>query len=134
EGSLSGVFYAATELEARFCSDEPVVVVGGGNSAGQAALFLAERCATVQLVHRGDDLESSMSQYLISRLRKAMNVEILLESEVTALHGEQRIAEVVVQDSAGSERVLSASALFVMIGADPCSEWLRGAIALDEAG
>jgi len=134
EGSLSGVFYAATELEARFCSDEPVVVVGGGNSAGQAAMFLAERCATVHLVHRGDDLESSMSQYLISRLRKAMNVEILLESEVTALHGEQRIAEVVVQDSAGSERVLSASALFVMIGADPCSEWLRGAIALDEAG
>jgi thioredoxin reductase (NADPH) len=134
EETLSGVFYAATELEARFCSGDPVVVVGGGNSAGQAAMFLSDRSSAVHLVHRGDELESSMSQYLISRLRKTKNVETHLGSTIAALQGEQRVGGVVVQDSAGAQREVNACALFVMIGAEPCTEWLRGTIALDAGG
>lgn len=132
--TLSGVFYAATELEARFCNGDPVVVMGGGNSAGQAAMFLADSSSTVHLVHRGDDLESSMSQYLISRLHKAENVELHLQSTITRLHGEQRVGSVVVQNRTGERCELASSALFVMIGTEPCTGWLRGTVALDAEG
>ncbi len=98
EGTLSGVYYSATELEARFCSGDPVVVVGGGNSAGQAAMFLSDRSSMVHLVHRRNDLESSMSQYLVSRLQKTPNVTIHLGSAIGELKGERQIGGVTLQD------------------------------------
>ena len=102
EGTLSGVYYSATELEARFCSGDPVVVVGGGNSAGQAAMFLSDRSSTVHLVHRRNDLESSMSQYLVSRLQQTPNVEIHLGSASARLLGERQVGGVTLQDRQGA--------------------------------
>ncbi len=134
EGKLSGVYYAATELEARFCHGQPVVVVGGGNSAGQAAMFLSERCSIVHLVHRRGDLESSMSEYLVARLRKTPNVELHLETAIAELQGEQQLGGVVLENREGGQRELGACALFVMIGADPCTAWLKGTVALDAKG
>jgi thioredoxin reductase (NADPH) len=135
EGRLSGVFYAATELEARFCGSDPVVVVGGGNAAGQAAMFLSERCSTVHLVHRGDDLESGMSQYLIARLKKARNVVLKLGCTIEALDGaDQRLRGVTIQEANGAAEQISAIGLFIMIGAEPCTGWLRGAVELDQNG
>jgi thioredoxin reductase (NADPH) len=134
EDRLSGVFYAATELEARLCAGDPVVVAGGGNSAGQAAMFLSDRNSTVHLVHRRGDLEASMSQYLISRLHKAKNVQIHLNSTISALRGERSLGSVVIRDSSGKEQEVGACGLFVMIGANPCTEWLNGAVMLDDKG
>jgi thioredoxin reductase (NADPH) len=134
EGTLSGIYYSATELEARFCSGDAVVVVGGGNSAGQAAMFLSDRSSKVHLVHRGDDLESSMSQYLVDRLHKTKNVTLHLGSTVAGIQGEQQVGGVIVQDSAGEQIEVPACAIFIMIGADPCSAWLNGAVDLDQRG
>ena len=134
EGTLSGVYYAATELEARFCSGDPVVVVGGGNSAGQAAMFLSDRSSHVHLVHRGADLESSMSQYLISRLQKTKNVQLHPGSTVAAIQGEKQVGGAIVQDSAGGQIEVPACAIFIMSGADPCTGWLTGVVELDNRG
>jgi thioredoxin reductase (NADPH) len=129
------VFYAATELEARFCGSGPVVVVGGGNAAGQAAMFLSDRSSTVHLIHRGDDLESSMSHYLIARLRKTPNVVLRLGCAIEMLDGsDQQLRGVTFRDADGASEQLPASGLFVMIGAEPCSGWLGGAVELDESG
>jgi thioredoxin reductase (NADPH) len=134
EGTLAGVYYAATELEARFCRGDPVVVVGGGNSAGQAAMFLSERSPIVHLVHRRSDLESSMSEYLIARLRKSPNVKLHLGTTIAGLQGEQQLGGVVLEDPKVGQQQLAACALFVMIGAEPCTSWLRGTVALDAEG
>jgi thioredoxin reductase (NADPH) len=134
EGTLSGVFYAATELEARFCSGDPVVVVGGGNSAGQAAMFLSDRSSRVHLVHRRNDLESSMSQYLVSRLRKTKNIDIHLGCSISEVLGERQVGSVLLSERDGGQREIPACALFVMIGADPCTDWLRGTVTLDSKG
>jgi thioredoxin reductase (NADPH) len=134
EDTLAGIYYAATELEARFCSADPVVVVGGGNSAGQAAMFLSERTPAVHLVHRGDELQSSMSQYLIARLEKAPNIHLHFESQVVEIHGHEELAGVTIAGRSGHRTELSAGGLFVMIGADPCTAWLRGAVELDRHG
>ncbi|HEU0114225.1 MAG TPA: NAD(P)/FAD-dependent oxidoreductase, partial [Thermomicrobiales bacterium] len=129
----NGVYYAATELEARRCRDAPVVVVGAGNSAGQAAMILSETARDVHLVCRGSDLAHSMSQYLVTRLEHTPNVRIHTESIVMALQGSERLeAATVVRDGAATN--LPACAVFVLIGADPCTGWLRGALALDEQG
>jgi thioredoxin reductase (NADPH) len=130
----AGVFYAATDLEARRCHDTDVIVVGGGNSAGQAAMFLAGAARCVHLVYRGADLGHSMSQYLISRLRAAPNVRLRLQSEVVALDGAERLEAVTLSDGNGARETVPARACFVMIGADPCTDWLGGAVALDERG
>jgi thioredoxin reductase (NADPH) len=135
EGRLSGVFYAATELEARFCGGEPVIVVGGGNAAGQAAMFLSERCATVHLVHRGEALEAGMSQYLIARLKKTRNVVLKLGCTIEALEGsDQRLRGVTIQEADGAAERVSTAGLFIMIGAEPCTGWLRGTVELDDKG
>jgi thioredoxin reductase (NADPH) len=129
------VHYAATEAEAQRCGGEEVAVVGGGNSAGQAALFLATRTRRVYLLTRGADLGKSMSSYLVERITEAGNVELLANTEVRELLGEDRLEGVVVEDNrSGARRALEARALFVFIGAEANTGWLGGAVELDERG
>ena len=129
------VHYAATEAEAQRCEGEEVVIVGGGNSAGQAAVFLVQRARRVNLLIRGDDLGKSMSKYLVDRIMGAENVELRANSEVRELRGEEHLDGIVVEDNhSGARRTLGARALFVFIGAVANTGWLRGAIELDESG
>ena len=129
------VHYAATEAEAQRCESEEVVVVGGGNSAGQAAVFLATRTSRVYLLIRGDDPGKGMSRYLVDRVLRAENVELLANTEVRELVGEDYLEGVVIEDNrSGARRNLGARNLFVFIGAEANTGWLRGAIKLDERG
>lgn len=130
----AGLYYAATELEARTCKDQEVVVVGGGNSAGQAAMFLASRASCVRLVHRGRDLSDSMSQYLIDRLRHAANVSIETGSEVIGVEGNERLRGVRIRDAQAQVAERLVGGLFIMIGADPCTGWIKDAVRLDDRG
>ncbi len=130
----AGVYYAATDLEARRCRNAEVVVVGGGNSAGQAAMFMAGPASCVHLVYRGAELGRSMSRYLLSRLEHAPNVRIHTESEICALQGEKRLESVAIWNRAGNHETITAPFVFVMIGADPCTDWLQGTLELDERG
>jgi thioredoxin reductase (NADPH) len=127
--------YAATEAEAQRCEGEEVAVVGGGNSAGQAALFLAGRTRRVYLLIRGDDLGKSMSRYLVERIMHAENVELLTNTEVRELIGEDRLDGVVVEDNrSGARRTLGTRGLFFFIGAEANTGWLERAVELDERG
>jgi thioredoxin reductase (NADPH) len=129
------VHYAATEAEAQRCEGEDVAVVGGGNSAGQAAVFLAGRTRRVYLLIRGDDLGKGMSRYLVDRIMEAENIELLANTEVRELMGEDRLEGVVVEDNrSGARRTLGARALFVFIGAEANSGWLEESVELDERG
>jgi thioredoxin reductase (NADPH) len=129
------VHYAATPVEAQMCFGDPVVVVGGGNSAGQAALFLSRRASKVSLLIRGDDLAKSMSRYLADRIEQDPKVDLLRHTEVRELVGDGQLDEVVVEDNrTGLRSVLPARALFVFIGADPHAGWLDGEVALDRVG
>jgi thioredoxin reductase (NADPH) len=129
------VHYAATEAEAQRCEGEEVVVVGGGNSAGQAALFLAGRTRRIYLLIRGADLAKSMSRYLVDRIVDAENVELLANSEVLELMGEDHLEGVVVEDNrSGARRTLGARAVFIFIGAEANTGWLEGVVELDKSG
>lgn len=129
------VHYAATEAEVQRCENGSVVVVGGGNSAGQAAVFLAGRTKKVYLMIRGDDLAKSMSRYLIDRVSSATNIQLLANTEVRELVGEDALEGVLVQDNRpGQHRTLDASALFVFIGAQANTSWLQGVAELDKRG
>jgi thioredoxin reductase (NADPH) len=129
------VHYAATEAEAQRCEGEEVAVVGGGNSAGQAALFLAGRTRRVYLLIRGSDLGKSMSKYLVDRVAAAENVELLTSTEVRDFMGDDRLEGTVVEDNrSGIRRNLGVRALFAFIGADANTSWLEGAVELDEHG
>jgi thioredoxin reductase (NADPH) len=130
----AGLYYAATELEARTCKSQEVVVVGGGNSAGQAAMFLASSASCVRLVHRGRDLADTMSQYLVDRLRRAANVRIEMRSQIVELCGEDQLGIVKIRDGDGNVAARSVGGLFIMIGADPCTGWLKDAVRLDDRG
>ena len=129
------VHYAATEAEAQRCEGEEVVVVGGGNSAGQAAMYLAERTRKVYLLVRSGDLGKSMSRYLVDRIMATANVELLTGTEVRGLLGEEHLEGVVVENNrSGERRTLGARALFAFIGAQANTGWLRGAVELDDSG
>jgi thioredoxin reductase (NADPH) len=129
------VYYAATDFEARLCRGDPVTVVGGGNSAGQAALFLARNAAHVNLVINHDDLNRDMSRYLADRIASTPLVRVWLNCEVCELRGDLGLEEVVVRDLGTDElRSLPTSALCVLIGSEPHTRWLQGAIALDDKG
>jgi thioredoxin reductase (NADPH) len=130
-----GVYYAATQAEAQMCMGDPVVIVGGGNSAGQAALFLSQHSAGCRLMIRGGDLESSMSRYLIDEIERNASIELLTHREVVELRGETSLEGVIVTDRrTGVREELPAKALFVFIGASPRTDWLRGHVAMDEHG
>ena len=129
------VHYAATEAEAQRCEGEEAVVVGGGNSAGQAAVYLAGRTRRVYLLIRGGDLGKGMSRYLVDRVTEAENVELLANTEIRELLGEDRLDGVVVEDNrSGGRRTLGARGLFVFIGAKANTGWLHGAVELDKRG
>jgi thioredoxin reductase (NADPH) len=129
----AGVFYAATETEARFCKNTDAVVVGGGNSAGQAAMYLSRVARHVHILVRDDALSDTMSSYLVQRLQAQPNIEIHFGTEVTALHGGDHLQEITVR-SHGGENTLQTRALFAMIGASPNTEWLSDLVKLDKRG
>lgn len=130
-----GVYYAATALEGQVCRGETVIVAGGGNSAGQAAMFLSDGAAKVLLVIRGDDLKKSMSNYLARRVQASDNIDILCHTEIRVLSGGNRLAAVELENTkTGERRVVQTPAVFSMIGAKPCTEWLPETIERDEKG
>jgi thioredoxin reductase (NADPH) len=131
----NGVYYAATDLETRSCSGSDVVVVGGGNSAGQAAIYLSQGGSRVSIVIRRSDLSSSMSKYLIDRIAADPTIEVLTETQVQALEGDSHLETVVLEHSpSGRRNVKECVALFCFIGAEPATSWLHGSVALDEKG
>ena len=128
----SGVYYAATPVEAPLCRGAEVVVVGGGNSAGQAAVFLAGIARKVYVVIRGDDLYKNMSSYLARRIEQTHNIEVLFNSEVREMDGDTHLREVeIVNNKTGEVRSLGTPALFSFIGAAPRTEWLPPEIEKD---
>ncbi|MGK6324773.1 FAD-dependent oxidoreductase [Sphingomonas sp. DT-51] len=130
-----GIHYAATAMEAALCRDEEIVVVGGGNSAGQAAVFLSRYASRVHMLVRGPDLSATMSDYLVQRIRSSHRIALRVHTEVSALEGEGHLARVSWRDRGTGERgTVAASNLFVMVGADPNTAWLEGCVDLDERG
>src|SRR5262249_4548897 len=121
----AGVYYAATDLEARVCAGSPVTVVGGGNSAGQAAIYLAQQQCEVSLAVRRDNLASTMSHYLIERIEADARIEVLLSTEVRALDGDGHLEQVTVEHTAaGKRQTIECAGLFCFIGAVPATSWL----------
>jgi thioredoxin reductase (NADPH) len=130
----AGIYYAATDLEVRSCTGQPVTVIGGANSAGQAALHLAASDSLVTLAIRGPDLAAGMSQYLVDRILADPRIEVRVATEVTRLEGDRALQHVGLTDrSTGHEETQLCRGLFCFIGADPATAWLSG-IALDDDG
>jgi thioredoxin reductase (NADPH) len=131
----AGVYYAATELEARVCGGANVIVVGGGNSAGQAALFLAQQGSPVSLVIRRAELAATMSHYLIERIEADSRIDMRTETEVRALAGTTHIERVTVEHNPSGERTeIDCQGLFCFIGAIPATGWLNDCLAVDRSG
>jgi thioredoxin reductase (NADPH) len=131
----AGVYYAATDLEARVCDGTSVLVVGGGNSAGQAAIYLGQHNCGVTLAIRRDDLTQSMSQYLIERIEADPKIDLLTGVEVARLAGEDRLEQVTLRHNAtGQHQAIACSGLFCFIGATPATGWLGADVLLDRHG
>ena len=129
----AGIYYAATPSEAALCRGADVVIVGGGNSAGQAAVYLAGQCPKVFLVVRADSLSKNMSTYLAHRIETTTNIEVLLNTEVRRMRGDGHLGEVeLVHRKTGESRVIATPALFSFIGATPHTDWLPPEIERDE--
>lgn len=133
EFEANSVFYAATELEARQCGGSPVMVVGGGNSAGQAAVFLADKGSAVTVVIRTAELNARMSRYLVDRVARHPHIDVMTSTNVVGLEGAGTLQAVRI-DGPDGERLVPAAALFSFIGADPETSWLNGCAALDDRG
>jgi thioredoxin reductase (NADPH) len=130
-----GVYYAATALEGQICRGATVIVVGSGNSAGQAAMFLSDGAAKVLLVIRSDDLSKNMSSYLSRRVEARDNIEILFHTQIRKMSGGKMLEEAELENTkTGERRVVRTPAIFSMIGANPCTEWLPLEIERDEKG
>jgi thioredoxin reductase (NADPH) len=131
----AGIYYAATEIEARYCKETEAVIIGGGNSAGQAAMFLSRSARCVRLLVRGSSLAASMSSYLSSRLQADPRIAIEYGAEVTALHGGDHLEALTIRDAkTNATRIVDTRALFIMVGALPNTEWLSGLVHLDDKG
>ncbi len=131
----SGIYYAATFMESQLCGGDEVVVIGGGNSAGQAAIFLAETANRVYMLVRGKTLSETMSRYLSQRITTHPAIELHLETELVSLEGESHLERVTWLDRSSGERTTrEIRHVFVMAGASPRSDWLRGCVALDQQG
>lgn len=130
-----GIYYGATYIESQLCGSEEVAVVGGGNSAGQAAVFLSQTANKVHMLVRSGELASSMSRYLIQRLEENPKIDLHLGGEITELHGDDHLERTVWVNRKTGERIdKPVRNVFVMTGASPRTEWLKGCLALDEKG
>jgi thioredoxin reductase (NADPH) len=130
-----GIYYAATPMELASSHGDAAVVVGGGNSAGQAAVFLAQHLKRVWVILRGGDLRKSMSSYLVERLQAAENVEVLTNTQIQAMLGDGMLEAVEIENSqSGERRRLATAAVFSFIGAVPRTEWLPAEIETDAKG
>ena len=130
-----GLYYGGSRTEALACEGEQVLVVGGANSAGQAALYFAQHAAAVTLVHRGADLRDSMSQYLVDRVEQASNIRVRLRTEVVAAHGEDALEAVTLRDcDSDEEQRVAGRSVFIFIGASPNTDWLGDQVARDPLG
>lgn len=131
----AGVYYAATDLEARVCDGAPVLVVGGGNSAGQAAIYLAQSNCAVTIAIRRDELTQSMSHYLIERIEADPKIALQTRTEVRGLAGDGHLERAtLVHTATGEQRTVACSGLFCFIGAQPATAWLDGSVLLDQDG
>jgi len=131
----AGVFYGATHLESQTCEGEDVIVVGGGNSAGQAAVFLAQTARQVYMLVRSDSLAQRMSRYLIRRIEESPNITLLTSTEITSLAWDDHLETVEWRNNkTGEVEKHVVTALFSMIGAVPNSAWLEGCVACDQFG
>ena len=131
----AGVYYGSSMTEAQLCSGEDVFVIGGANSAGQAAVYFAQFARSVTMLVRADSLEKSMSQYLIDQISEIPNIKVETNSEVVEVHGNGHLESITIANQASeSVRTESTSALFIFIGAVPCTGWLRGLLPMDERG
>jgi thioredoxin reductase (NADPH) len=129
----AGIYYGAALAEARSCENQHVVVIGGANSAGQAAVHFSGFADRVTMLVRGESLDRSMSHYLVEQIGELGNVEVRTRSSAVAAEGDGRLAALSVQGPDGDER-LEADACFVFIGASPRTDWLEGVVARDERG
>jgi thioredoxin reductase (NADPH) len=130
----AGIYYAATDMEARLCGGEEVVVVGGGNSAGQAVVYLTRYARKVHVVIRGDDLGRSMSRYLVDRVESLPTVQIHRETVIEELRGDARLRAVRMRHANGDETLIESGSLFLFIGASARTAWLRDCVQLDDKG
>jgi thioredoxin reductase (NADPH) len=130
-----GIHYAATAMEAQLCTGEEVIVVGGGNSAGQAAVFLSRTVAHAHILVRADGLAATMSDYLVQRIEQSPKITLHPKTEITALHGDDLLREVTWTDhDTGASETRAIGNVFVMIGAEPNTDWLKGCLTLDDRG
>jgi thioredoxin reductase (NADPH) len=132
---MDGIHYSATAIEARLCADQEVVVVGGGNSAGQAAVYLSGYAKHVHIIIRGDELAKTMSEYLVQRIDGSRHITLHTNTEITELGGSQHLKEVTWRNTiTGKQKTHGIENVFVMIGADPCTQWLGECVELDAKG
>lgn len=130
-----GIYYGATFMEAQLCSSQEVIIVGGGNSAGQAAVFLAETTKHVHMIVRAHDLSSTMSRYLIQRIETNPKITLRTDTEITSLEGNHHLERVLWRNNLmGSVETHNIRHVFLMTGASPCTNWLKGCVALDAKG
>jgi thioredoxin reductase (NADPH) len=131
----AGVYYGAAQTEAISCKDEDVYIVGGANSAGQAAMYFSKYARHVTMLVRGESLTKSMSQYLIDQISETPNITLQVHSSVVEAKGETSLEAIAIQNSVtGETQIVPATSLFIFIGAVPRTEWLDGVVERDERG
>ncbi|MBV8552925.1 MAG: FAD-dependent oxidoreductase [Acidobacteriaceae bacterium] len=131
----AGVYYGAAATEAVSCRDEDVYIVGGANSAGQAAMFFSRSARRIIMLVRGASLSESMSQYLIDQIKQTSNIEVVFRTRVVEAHGEDRLRSITIAcDASGDEQEVPACSLFIFIGAEPRTAWLDNVVQRDERG
>jgi thioredoxin reductase (NADPH) len=130
-----GIYYGASQTEALSCKGEDVYIVGGANSAGQAAMFFSGHTRKVYILCRGDDLRKSMSDYLVRQIEARDDIEVLLDTNVVAVEGEDHLERVTTKNTrTGETETAPAHSLFIFIGAVPTTDWLDGVVERDERG
>ena len=130
----NGVYYSATEMDASTCKDDVVCIIGGGNSAGQAALFLADHAHQLHMFIRRESFKGSMSDYLVQRIEACSNITVHFQTQVKALHGEHHLERIELDSQTGAPESMDINHLFSFIGASPHSDWMKDFVLTDEKG